>query len=127
MEINEQVKESILLRRLIITFQTAAMQQMGKLADPFSGKVQHDLEQASISIDTLDMLQKVTKGNLSENDAAFLTHVVSELKLNYVDEIGRKAEKPEEKEDSKEKTINDDIKDESNEESQETSDSEPTV
>ncbi|NQU04456.1 MAG: DUF1844 domain-containing protein, partial [Calditrichaeota bacterium] len=63
MEINEQVKESILLRRLIITFQTAAMQQLGKITDPFSGKLQRDLEQASISIDTLDMLQKKTKGN----------------------------------------------------------------
>ena len=127
MEINEQVKESILLRRLIITFQTAAMQQMGKLTDPFSGKVQHDLEQASISIDTLDMLQKVTKGNLSANDEAFLTHVVSELKLNYVDEVGRKAKQPEEKEVSEKETINDDEKIEASKESQETKATEPTA
>jgi hypothetical protein len=126
MEINQQVKESILLRRLIITFQTAAMQQMGKLTDPFSGKVQHDLEQASISIDTLDMLQKYTKGNLSENDGAFLTHVVSELKLNYVDEVGRKTEQAEKKEDPEKETSVDDEKVESNEESQKTDNTKPT-
>ena len=126
MENNEQVKESILLRRLIITFQTAAMQQMGKLTDPFSGKVRHDLEQASISIDTLDVLKKKTQGNLSESDAVFLTHVISELKLNYVDEIGRKSMQSDESEEPKEESLENGVQAETNDETPKIDDVEPT-
>jgi len=37
-------------------------------------------------IDLLDMLSTKTKGNLSEDEDKFLTNVLRELKLNYVDE-----------------------------------------
>lgn len=95
----KKIKTTLLFRRLIFTFQTAAIQQMGKIADPFTGKITRDLEQASLSIDTLDMLQEKCKGNLSEDEAAFLEHVISELKLNYIDEVGRSEKNQEENED----------------------------
>jgi len=82
-------KDDFLFRRLILTFQTAAIQQMGKLADPVTGSPVRDLEQAALSIDTLDMLRKKCDGNLTPEESRLLDHVVSELKLNYVDEIGR--------------------------------------
>ena len=82
-------KKSFLFKRLVLTFHTAAMQQMGKLADPFSGKIIRNLEQAAISIDTLDMLFEYCGGNISEEDSNFLEHLLGELKLNYVDEVGR--------------------------------------
>ena len=91
-------KKSILFKRLILTFQTAAIQQMGKLADPISGKIARDLEQASLSIDTLDMLQEKCKGNLTKDEEDFLIFVISELKLNYVDEVGRPDKQSEETE-----------------------------
>ena len=91
-------KKSFLFTRLVLTFHTAAMQQMGKLADPFSGKIIRDLEQASLSIDTLDMLFMKCSGNLTPDEAKLLEHSIAELKLNYVDEIDRPEQKPEEPE-----------------------------
>ena len=91
-------RKSFLFTRLILTFHSAAMQQMGKLADPFSGKIVRDLEQASLSIDTLDMLFEKCKGNLTQDESNLLEHSIAELKLNYVDEIDRPDPKPEEPE-----------------------------
>jgi hypothetical protein len=93
--ISEEEKQSIIFARLVFTFQAAAMQQMGKQADPFTGKIQRDLQQAAMSIDTLDMLRVKCRGNLNESEQRFLDHILSELKLNYVDEIGRPDPAPE--------------------------------
>ena len=87
--ISEDEKQSIIFVRLLFTFQAAAMQQMGKQADPFTGTIQRDLQQAAMSIDTLDMLRIKCRGNLNESEQRLLDHLLSELKLNYVDEIGR--------------------------------------
>lgn len=91
-------KKSFLFKRLVLTFHTATMQQMGKITDPMTGKISRDLDQASISIDTLDMLLEYCSGSLSEENSRFLEHLLSELKLNFVDEIGRPDPKPEETE-----------------------------
>ena len=96
-------KNSILFTRLILMFQTAALQQMGKLTDPLTGKTERNLAQASHTIDTLDMLRIKCRGNLSHDEDAFLTHVISELKLNYVDECNRPEPKPESGEEKKDK------------------------
>jgi len=80
-----------------MTFQAAAMQQMGKLKDPSTDKIKRDLQQAQLSIDILDMLEERTKGNLSEDESRFLKGVLQELKLNYVDE-STKEQQTEEKE-----------------------------
>jgi hypothetical protein len=79
-------KNSSLLFSLIMTFQAAAMQQMGKLKNPITDKVERELQQAQLSIDILDMLAEKTKGNLSEDESRLLKGVIQELKLNYVDE-----------------------------------------
>jgi hypothetical protein len=52
---------------LIMTFQAAALQQMGKMKNPLSDKIERDLPQAQLSIDILDMLEEKTRGNLSED------------------------------------------------------------
>lgn len=87
-------KFTILFFQLVMLFQSSAMQQLGKLPNSMTGKIELDLDQASTSIDMLDMLLHKCKGNLSSDEARFLEHTVSELKLNYVDEIGRKDSEP---------------------------------
>jgi hypothetical protein len=82
----KEEKNTSLLFSLIMTFQAAAMQQMGKLKNPISDKIERDLQQAQLSIDILDMLEEKTKGNLSDDESRFLKGVLQELKLNYVDE-----------------------------------------
>jgi hypothetical protein len=101
----EQMNE-MLFMQVIMMFQGAAMQQMGKLANPASGKVEQDLDQAKMSIDILGMLKEKTKGNVNENEGKFLDHVLYELRMNYVDEVNKakqeKAEGPAKKPDAQE-------------------------
>ena len=82
-------KNSSLFFSLVMTFQAAAMQQMGKLKNPVSDKIERDLQQAQLSIDILDMLEEKTHGNLSEEEAKLLKGLLQELKLNYVDEMSK--------------------------------------
>ncbi len=84
------------LFQLVLSLQGGAMQQMGKIASPVSGKTERDLTMAKFSIDMIGMLQAKTKGNLTEEEDKFLSHVLYELRLNYVDETkkGDEAEEP---------------------------------
>ncbi|MBC7186503.1 MAG: DUF1844 domain-containing protein [Calditrichaeota bacterium] len=81
----EQMFEALFFN-LVMMFHTSAMQYMGKLKNPLTDKIERDLVQAQMSIDMLDMLKAKTKGNLTDNEARFLDRMISELKLNYVDE-----------------------------------------
>jgi len=75
--------------QLVAMFQMAAMQQMGKLANPLSGEVERDLQQAKASIDLIEMLADKTEGNLAHAEKEFLDKILFELRMNYVDEVKR--------------------------------------
>ena len=85
----EGEKETALFMGLVLMFHAAAMQHMGKTKNPISDKVERSLDQAQFVIDTLDALVVKTKGNLSDEESRFLTDVVKELKLNYVEELAK--------------------------------------
>jgi len=90
-------KNASLFFSLIMTFQAAAMQQMGKMKNPISDKIERDLQQAQLSIDIIGMLEDKTRGNLSEDETKFLKGVLQELKLNYVDEMTKEKQPTENK------------------------------
>lgn len=79
--------KELLFLHTISMFQAAAMQQLGKIVDPLSGEVVKDLGQARVSIDILEVLQEKTKGNLTQTEEDFLSKVLFELHMNYVDEL----------------------------------------
>lgn len=80
---------NILFMQLIIQNQQIAMMAMGKIKNPVTDKIDRNLEHAKLYIDTLDMLQAKTKGNLTEYEEKLLTETLKELKLNYVDEVDK--------------------------------------
>ena len=82
----DEANQNILFMQLIIQNQQIAMMAMGKIKNPVTDKIDRNLEHAKLYIDTLDMLQVKTKGNLSEYEEKFLVETIKELKLNYVDE-----------------------------------------
>jgi len=88
--------------QMVISLQAGAMQAMGKVASPLTGKIDRDLSMAQASIDMLAMLKDKTQGNLSESEDKFISHALYELRLNYVDEL-KKGDTPpsEESEESK--------------------------
>ena len=88
MEKNDQI-----FLQLVYMFHTSAMQGLGKVADP-TGKINRNLEYVNQTIDLMEMLLVKTKGNISEEIEKMLTQMISELKINYVDE---KSKSPEDK------------------------------
>jgi hypothetical protein len=74
---------------LVQSFQAAAMQQMGKVMNPFTQKIERDMVHARMSIEMLEMLRTRTQGNLTGQEARFMNHVLTELRLNFVAEADR--------------------------------------
>jgi hypothetical protein len=74
---------------LISALAASAMQQLGKLVNPVSGKTEVNLAGAKSSIDLLEMLQAKTKGNLNKDEAKLLQSTLSNLQLNYIDESSK--------------------------------------
>jgi len=79
-------KNTQLLFYLIQSFEMTTMIHLGKIKDPNAEKTERNLQLAQFSIDLLDMISEKTKGNLSEYEKKFLENVISQLKLNYIDE-----------------------------------------
>lgn len=82
----DKEKNTALFGSLVLMFQSAAMQQMGKMKNPTNEKIERNMDQAQLSIDMLDMLAEKTKNNLSDEEKNYLTGVLRDLKLNFVDE-----------------------------------------
>lgn len=82
-------KQAFLLTQLIVMFQTAALQHMGKIKNPITDKIEKELTQAQFSIDMLEMLHNKMKGNLSSDEERLFTQVLNDLRLNYIDEISK--------------------------------------
>jgi len=95
-------RNEALFVQLLLTFQTAAYHQMGKIASPMSGKVERNLEQAQNSIDILGMIQEKTQGNLSEGEQRMIDNILYELRINFLEEQKKEKEAPEAEVKSKE-------------------------
>ncbi len=92
--------QAALFVQLVTMLYGAAMQQMGKVVNPLTNKIEKNLEHAKLSIDMLAMIEEKTKGNLSDEEARFLADSLFQLRMNYVDEVKKAAQ--EEKEAPKE-------------------------
>ena len=99
---NGEARSEFLFQHLIAMFQTLAFQQMGKLINPITNKLERDLQQARITIDMLQMLKEKTAGNLTPTEQRLLDGAIFELQMNYVDEVERqKAESQKEESEKK--------------------------
>ncbi|MEW6534972.1 MAG: DUF1844 domain-containing protein [Candidatus Auribacterota bacterium] len=70
---------------LISLLSNTALQQMGKIINPYTGTVSTHLEAARFTIDLLEMLKIKTAGNLSQKENDILTSYLSNLQMNYAD------------------------------------------
>ena len=86
MEKNDQ-----LYLQLLYLMHHTAMQELGKIANPVTGQVECNLEKAQQAIDMLEMLKEKTKGNLSQELDKTQEMMLSELRLNFVDEANKEA------------------------------------
>ena len=82
---------------LITMFTSACWQQLGKVQSHIDGKIHRDLQSAQITIDMLIMIRDKMKGNLNKKEEDMLASTISNLQLNYADEIAKPQDKVEDK------------------------------
>lgn len=70
---------------LILMLSSSAMQQLGKLINPQTGKTELNLEAAQATIDMLEMLEAKTRGNLDRDEGRLLASTLTSLRMNYVE------------------------------------------
>jgi hypothetical protein len=81
--------EDQLFSQLLYIFYSSAMVAMGKLKNPVTDQVERNMDQAKQSIDTLELIKAKTKNNLTEQQQRTLEHLLTDLRLNYVDESNK--------------------------------------
>jgi hypothetical protein len=79
--------QSALFAQLVMQESNMAMMLMGKVAHPETGKATKDLEAARLFIDTLEMLEAKTKGNLSAEEANLLKQGLMSLRMTFVEAV----------------------------------------
>ena len=87
LSIGEKGREAALFLQLLLGLQQAAMVAMGKLMNPVTGKIERNLEAARNTIDTLSAIANRTQGNLESDEQRVLTQVLTDLRMNYLDEV----------------------------------------
>jgi hypothetical protein len=92
MEEKGQVSNEALFIAFIINLHASTMIALGKIASPLTQKIERNLEQARFTIDLLGMLEAKTAGNRTEEESRALKAVLTELRLNYVDELEKDAQ-----------------------------------
>lgn len=83
----EEKNEINLFIALITSLASTCWMQLGKVPNPISNKTEKDLENAKFTIDLLRTLRDKTKGNLSDEEEKLLLSVITDLELNYADEV----------------------------------------
>ena len=80
-------RESELFQSLAINLFHAAWSALGKVPNPLTGKLERDLGGARAAIDTLSALEVRTRGNRTEEENRLFERALSDLRLNYLDEV----------------------------------------
>ena len=84
---SDRGRDAALFLQLVLGLQQAAMVALGKLMNPVTNKIERNLEAARNTIDTLGAIEVRTHGNLESDEQRVLTQVLTDLRLNYLDEV----------------------------------------
>ena len=96
---DESYTEKQLFDMLISQSVNGVWMALGKMKNPVTDKTEVDLRSASLQIDMLEMINSRMEASLDKNEKEYIDKVLSELKMNFVEEK------------KKEKNSNDDTKD----------------
>jgi len=88
-------RQAALFLQLVLGLQQSGMMMLGKLMNPMSRKIEVNLEAARDTIDTLAALEARTQGNLEPDEQRVVTQVLTDLRMNYLDELKKSGAKAE--------------------------------
>ena len=70
----------------IFSLNSSALVHLGVIEDPAAGQQSKNLPMAKQTIDILGLIEEKTKGNLTDDEASMLKHILYELRMLYVKE-----------------------------------------
>jgi hypothetical protein len=77
-------RHAALFANLVMQNANMAMLFLGRMPHPESGKTELNLDAASMFIDTLEMLEAKTRGNLDADEANILKETLTTLRFSFV-------------------------------------------
>lgn len=91
LKLSQEQQDQLLFMMLVQQHEQIGMMGLGKIKNPVTDKLEPDINSAKYAIDTLNMIERYTTGNLNTEMKSYLQHILSTLRLNFVD--AKKAEK----------------------------------
>lgn len=79
-------QHSALFIQLVLSLGQSGMMAMGKIPNPFTGKVEISLPEAEQNIELLAALKQRTLGNLNKQEQAILEQTLTNLRLTFASE-----------------------------------------
>jgi hypothetical protein len=70
---------------LVLMLATGVYANLGLAPDPLTKEVEPNLPLAKSTIELLDVLKKKTKGNLTKEEEGFFIHILTDLKMKFVE------------------------------------------
>ena len=89
-------RSAALFLQLVLGLSQGGMIALGKLMNPVTRKIEVHLEAARDTIDTLEAIESRTRGNLEPDEARVLRQALTDLRLNYVEELKKSGSQPKE-------------------------------
>lgn len=71
-------------------FAVQTLVHLGKMSNPMNGESGVDLANAKYSIDILGILQEKTQGNLTPEEDEYLSNILRDLRMEYVEAANAK-------------------------------------
>lgn len=79
---------AITFSSLIFSLSSTAFMHLGAIPDPNTGKTEKDLPLAKQTIDLLGVLREKTRNNLDQEEENLFEHLLYDLRLAYIKEVG---------------------------------------
>jgi hypothetical protein len=73
---------------LIFSLSSSAFVNLGAIPDPNTGKVEKNLSLVKQTIDLLVLLRDKTRNNLTQEEETLFDHLLYDLRMSYVRELG---------------------------------------
>ena len=71
----------------IFSLSSSAILHLGLMENPYTKTIDKNLPLAKQTIDIISLLKDKTKGNLSDEEENLITHLLTELRFKYVNEV----------------------------------------
>jgi len=86
------VMPEVTFAAFVMSLNSSALFHLGEISDPVTGEKQQDMVLVKHTIDTLQLLQEKTKGNLADDEQDLLKNALYDLKMRYVAKVSQQSE-----------------------------------